>query len=393
VGGYVYRGTEVPSLVGSYVFTDFYQKPIWALSRDPRTGNVTRTVVSEQLGGYLSAFGESATGELFALLYAPGSRGQIHALRAAAPPVSDTFPATLSATGCADPLNPERALPGMFPYSVNAPFWSDGAEKRRWFAIPDGTTVSVQRDGDWAFPAGSVVRKDFVVDGRLLETRLMVRHSDGDWAGYTYRWRDDGSDADLLPASATAPRAAGDRWYFPDRGECLTCHTAAAGRTLGPESAQMDRTVAWDNGAVSNQLETFDHIGLLSGAVPAPGDAAALADPTDGLATTERQARSWLHTNCASCHRPSGGTPASIDLRVTTPLSGTRACDVVPSLGDLGITGARLVAPGDPARSVLLQRMGRRDVHGMPPLGSVRVDDAGVTLVSRWIAALSGCTE
>jgi hypothetical protein len=32
---------------------------------------------------------------------------------------------------------------GLIPYAPNAPFWSDGAAKLRWMALPDGATVSI----------------------------------------------------------------------------------------------------------------------------------------------------------------------------------------------------------------------------------------------------------
>jgi mono/diheme cytochrome c family protein len=65
---------------------------------------------------------------------------------------------------------------------------------------------------------------------------------------------------------------------------------------------------------------------------------------------------------------------------------------VAPSSGDLGIANARLIAPGAPERSVLLARSARRDASAMPPLASTRIDDAGVALLSDWIASLGSCT-
>jgi hypothetical protein len=78
-----------------------------------------------------------------------------------------------------------------------------------------------------------------------------------------------------------------------------------------------------------------------------------------------------------------------MDLRHDTPLSATEACDVVPTLGDLGIPDARIIAPGDSARSELLSRMSRRDAFGMPPLASNLADTEGVALISAWIDSLT----
>ena len=82
-----------------------------------------------------------------------------------------------------------------------------------------------------------------------------------------------------------------------------------------------------------------------------------------------------------------------MDLRYTQPLNlaSTNTCDVAPQAGDLGIANARLIAPGSASRSILLQRILRRDALGMPPLGSTLPDAAGAQLISNWITQLPGC--
>ena len=44
-----------------------------------------------------------------------------------------------------------------------------------------------------------------------------------------------------------------------------------------------------------------------------------------------------------------------------------------------------------PGRSVLLNRMNRRDSNGMPPLGSNAVDAAGTDLIAEWINSIGAC--
>jgi hypothetical protein len=80
-----------------------------------------------------------------------------------------------------------------------------------------------------------------------------------------------------------------------------------------------------------------------------------------------------------------------MDLRYTTSLANTNACDAVPLEGNLGVANARLIAPGDSARSIMINRASRRDSHGMPPLGSNLVDTTGIALLSNWIDGLIGC--
>jgi glucose/arabinose dehydrogenase len=64
VGGYVYRGSRIPALQGAYIFGDFYDPQLRALVPSG-TG-----FEEQQLGlnvPNLSAFGEDAAGELYAL--------------------------------------------------------------------------------------------------------------------------------------------------------------------------------------------------------------------------------------------------------------------------------------------------------------------------------------
>jgi putative heme-binding domain-containing protein len=59
-----------------------------------------------------------------------------------------------------------------------------------------------------------------------------------------------------------------------------------------------------------------------------------------------------------------------------------------PVQGDLGLPDARVIAPGDPHRSVLLYRMTTAGRGHMPYLGGKLVDDHGVLLIRNWIESL-----
>ena len=111
-----------------------------------------------------------------------------------------------------DPLDPSQPGAMLIPYAPAAPFWSDGADKERWFAIPDGETITLDARGDFEFPAGSVTVKSFQLDGQLIETRLFVRHDDGSWAGYSYRWNEEQTEAFLLDGQEL--REVGDQTWI-----------------------------------------------------------------------------------------------------------------------------------------------------------------------------------
>ena len=170
----------------------------------------------------------------------------------------------------------------------------------------------------------------------------------------------------------------------------MECHTSAAGFALGPEIAQLDLDFTYPaTGRTGNQVATMDAVNYFT-ATP-PSGIAPLVDPTDAGAPLNDRARAYLHTNCAQCHRPGGPTPSDMDLRYTTPLNSTNACNAPPRQGRLGNPSALLIAPGAPENSLVIERATRRDVHGMPPLGSSIVDTGGIALLTNWINDLSSC--
>jgi hypothetical protein len=232
-----------------------------------------------------------------------------------------------------------------------------------------------------------VLIKEFSVGGKRVETRLLVHHDDGDWAGYSYEWADDQSDATLLPASKTKDLGNGQSWYFPSRSDCLRCHTQAAGRSLGLETLQMNRDAPTGGG---NQLDLLTAMGAFDAPLGgAPATLPALPHIDDMNAPLDARARAYLHANCAFCHRMNGTAPAPPDWRFALTLAETGACNGTPQDGDLGHTGAKVIAPGMPDLSVASLRAKATDAYRMPPLASHVVDADGTALLDAWITSLT----
>src|SRR5262249_59982671 len=165
----------------------------------------------------------------------------------------------------------------------------------------------------------TVLMKDFTVQGQLIETRLFLRHADGGWAGYSYVWNDALTDATLLASDATRV-VGGQTWHYPSRAQCLLCHTVIAGSSLGPTTAQLNRTVTYPaTGRVGNQLTSLDAVRAFTAPLAQPASALpVLPGPaTPGAWTVAERARGYLQANCAHCHAPGGPTEASMDLRWT----------------------------------------------------------------------------
>jgi uncharacterized repeat protein (TIGR03806 family) len=383
IAGVVYRGKAIPSLVGRYVFGSFGGL-IWEIPKDTQpTLKLTAGLAS---GLKPSSFAEGNDGEI----YMTNIYRDLQRITGA--PSSGAGVATkLSATGCVNATNATQPASGLIPYAPNAPFWSDGAVKERWMGLPDGKLITVGADGDWDFPNGTVLMKNFRLDNRLIETRLFMRHPDGVWAGYSYEWNAEQTDATLVRGGKKV--TIGEHtWNYPSEAQCLQCHTEAAGNTLGLETKQLASIINYpQTGRDANQLVTLNEIKMLTPAMSHPADEVPYPNPTGTAGTLTERARAYLHENCSQCHRPNGGSTANMDLRYSTALAQTKACDVAPDLGDLGIADARLIAPGAAARSVLIARMSRRDEHGMPPIGSAKPDTAGAALLTEWVNSLTSC--
>ncbi len=386
-GGYVYRGQAIPELVGRYVFADFATGRFWALRPDGQGGYINDQLIDTNFGP--TSFGVGPEGELY---FSDINTGRLRKLEPAGAGTPDTIATLLSNTGCTDPDDVTRVYSGLVPYDLNARFWSDNAIKDRHIGLPNGTTITRQPDGDWEFPPGTILVKNFRLGGRLIETRHLMRHPDGIWAGYTYEWNVEQTEATRVRGGKSA-LINGQTWIYPTEGQCMECHTIAAGVALGAEDGQLNRAFTYpQTSRTANQLATLDHIMMFASPLPGPPSTLPrIADLQDTSAPLTDRARAYLHTNCAQCHRSGGPTPSSMDLRYFTPLQSTNACDEPPLLGDLGVANARLIAPSAPNRSMIVNRTTRRDNFGMPPFGSTVVDTVGTDLLTDWINTLTSC--
>ncbi|MES2675580.1 MAG: PQQ-dependent sugar dehydrogenase [Pseudomonadota bacterium] len=389
-GGYVYRGAIYPGAYGKYFFTDYCESTILSITRN------TNSTLSIGNHGAVSAnivsFAQDNQGEIYALGQASGIGKQIYKMQATTGPQQKpgVMPTNLSQTGCVSSTNPQQPASGLIPFSVIAPLWSDGADKERYLAIPDNTQVSLAGNGDFNFPVGSVLVKHFKLANRFIETRLFA-HGELGWQGFSYEWKDDQTDA-LLLADEKDKTIGNVNWHFPSPVQCMTCHTEAAGFSLGLETLQLNKDITYPPpGTTANQLSTLEYIELFSSPLSSNQKIEKLVALDDADATLQERARSYLHTNCSNCHQPNGTTPSNIDLRYSTTLANTHICDIAPSEGDLGIANARIVAPAEPARSILIARMQATDDTRMPPLSSTVVDSAAITVISNWISSLTNC--
>jgi uncharacterized repeat protein (TIGR03806 family) len=399
-GGYVYHGPKFPELRGAYIYGDYQYGKIWGLRYDGR--KVTEHKELADTAVFIAGFAVSRAGEIYAI---DNSTGFIHALERTPPGAATSpFPLTLSQTGLFATVKDHEMAPGVIPYSVNAPYWSDGAHKKRYLALPGATQISDA--SSWAYPDGMVAVQTLSLDREQgnprsrapIETRILVKQDDH-WMGYTYLWNDARTEATLVGPNGTEhtltitdPAAPGgtrrQTWRVPGRTECMFCHSRAAGFVLGLNTSQMNKDHDY-SGVVDNQIRALDHIGIFKTPLTTSTESLPrFIDPYDEKADLNDRARTYLHVNCSICHVSDGGGNSFIELAYGNTLGNTKLVGGRPVQGTFGIADPMIVAPGEPDRSVLYYRIATLGAARMPRVGSRVVDEKALELFYDWIAAM-----
>lgn len=307
----------------------------------------------------------------------------------------------------------QEPAPGVIPYDLNTPLFSDYTEKFRFIKLPPGTKARYHASEAFEFPVGTMIAKTFAYPHdmrdptkgrRLLETRILMHRSDG-WIGLPYVWNDEQTEATLEVAGGiiSAEWIHGDGsprtndYLIPNVNQCKECHKEKNEimSPIGPKARHLNRDFVYREGGQSyaeNQLAHWTRVGALA-ELPSPPDKiprlAAWNDPNSG--TLDERARAWLEINCAHCHNPGGHARNSgLDLMA----SQTRPFDYgvfkPPVAAGRGSGGLRYdIVPGEPDQSILVYRIASThpDVM-MPELGKRLVHEEGVTLIREWVASL-----
>ena len=389
-GGVVYRGNRYPSLYGKYIFADYVSGRIWAAQ--PNGTNVVPFVLLTTDASIAGFGADPRNGDV---LICDQSEDTIKTLVSV---TNLSGSALLSGTGAFTNLTTLTPHAGVQPYEINVPFWSDNAQKTRWFSVPNtNLTMTFSAEGNWQFPTGTVWIKHFDIEtnttthaSRRLETRFIVRYTNGVY-GLTYRWMNPPTNALLVAEEGLdEPIVINDggnvrtqMWHYPGRGECLSCHTVAGGGALGFDTLQLNRLVT--NGLTENQIQRLSDAGYLSAPVGNVNSLRALAHPNNEAASLEWRARSYLEANCSFCHQP-GGTVGSWDGRFSTPTRFANLINGTPN-NNQGNPNNRIIVPGNTNLSLIHARMSTRGALAMPPIASSLVDTNGAALLARWITA------
>jgi uncharacterized repeat protein (TIGR03806 family) len=394
-GGVVSRGSNLPELVGKYLFADYVSGNIWYLQND--AAGYKSVKIGVDVG--TNAFGvDPRNGDV--LLSNLGGNTIKRLVRNTS---TSVIPAKLSQTGAFSNLATLTPNAGIVGYAPQIPFWSDYAIKTRWFSIPNvNSKMTFATDSNWTLPAGTVWIKHFDLETdrgnpasrRRIETRFLVRNADGVY-GVTYKWNAAQTDADLvadeglsedIPVTVNGT-ATTQTWRYPSRADCATCHNAPAGFALSFTTRQLNSNFDYGTGP-ANQLATLSSAGYFTAAVPNPSTLPVLYPAADTTATLENRARSYLQVNCSQCHQPGAPGQGTWNALFSVALNSAGIINGA-LLSNGGDPANKVIVPQDVGHSMILRRMQNLpNASRMPPIGSNELDQASITLLSDWVMSV-----
>jgi hypothetical protein len=315
-------------------------------------------------------------------------------------PANAVLPSELRCTGLYGDWEARALACGVSAYAPAYALWSDGADKQRYVALPEGMAVDVSDPDAFLFPVGTSFWKEFrLTDGRRAETRLL-RKSEAGWIYTSYVWTEDETNA--VQNNDGVPNLYESGHTVPSRAQCKECH---AGRP--------DYVLGWDAfllgpGATGITRETLLERDLVEwdGRESGTPNPLTVTVPGDDV---ERAALGYLHANCgASCHNDTSAALAlesGLFLNLDADLTGSVQESPAFATGNgrtpspnAPLQGLPTPAAGpfvdlrplDPERSLLVARMNVRGVDAqMPRVATNRVDADGVAKVVAWIEQMT----
>ena len=298
----------------------------------------------------------------------------------------------------------------VIPYEPASSLFTDYASKKRFMWMPSGVKATYVADNKILdFPVGTVFIKTFyyttIQPGnttKLIETRLMVRKSDG-WKFYEYLWNDEQTDANLVAGAdflngssktITFKKPNGEDittdYRIPSDGECFACHKINEIATpIGVKPQNLNHNIAY-NGVSKKILQKLVEQGYLDSY---PSSIVSTVDYTDASQPLDLRVRSYIDINCAHCHQDQARCyyrPIRFPFSQTNVDSNIGIC--LDADEPINLSIQKVILPGNYYNSVLHYRISTNvENQRMPLLGRTIVHDEGVALIEQWINTLHNC--
>lgn len=321
--------------------------------------------------------------------------------------LGDLAPERLSQTGLYLDIVSKAVYPQNRYFTPQYPLWTDGALKKRWIQLPEGTKINTSDINYWNFPNGTKLWKEFSfkqADGSLkrIETRLMEKLPDGKWNFSTYLWNEKETEATLATEDGVPNYYNINEqltYDIPSKKACVFCHQqnesdpvlgfsalqisplrdpdAIHGTPLTPEMTTLDTLQSSD--LVTHHISTWPQI------VPSKEN------------PLQKRIFGYFHGNCASCHNPRGSVRflnLSLRHQVGTQFANKESAYVTAvgvitqdfQIPETSSGESFYIKPGDPDASAILYRMKANNLHHMPPMGTKIIDKVGVETLQEYIS-------
>lgn len=300
-----------------------------------------------------------------------------------------------------DDIGSQTPAPGVIPYDLTTPLFSDYTMKERFVRLPEGATATWSGDDPLGLPVGSVLvktfsylhdRRDPAAGRTLLETRVLV-HGETGWHGSAYTYGGDTDDAKVAIAGGIIAAEwihddgseRTNNYVVPNQNQCKLCHEEhdEIVTPVGPKVRNL----------VPERVQAMIDGGALVDAPPRDQWPRAVNAFDTASGTLEERARAWLDINCGFCHNPRGAARTSglyLDHAETDPAKfGVCKAPVATGRGSGNLQYD--IVPGAPDESIMIYRMQSTEPEiRMPELGRNLVHEEGVALIREWITSMTG---
>jgi hypothetical protein len=281
-------------------------------------------------------------------------------------------------------------------FEPSYPLWSDGAVKQRYIYIPKCASIDTSDMDHWKFPQGTRIWKQFTVEGKKVETRLMSHFGPGesDWLFAAYQWNPNHLDdpayaiyVNPVEVPSGVLNANGSGHDIPPVSACNNCHGKLSEKVLGFGAIQLSHAAKGQDVAIKE----ISNLGWLS--MPAPD-----GFKVPGMAA-QQAALGYLHGNCGGCHNQSAGIGGATPLvmRLLTTQTTYDQTDTVKSAVGVAMANTVIaptrIAPMDPDNSGILKRLSALGGGVQMPPASTGVrhvldTNGGIKAVTDWINSI-----
>ena len=299
--------------------------------------------------------------------------------------------------------DPSAQIPseGVIPYELISSLFSDYSYKQRWVYVPMGKKANFIKDEVFDFPIGSALIKTFyypvderdaTLGKRLMETRLLLRKSDG-WDAVSYAWNETQDEAFIKKAGKTILNDWIDfngknrsvRYRVPNKNQCKECHAKNDLITpIGPKARNLDKVFDYPNESI-NQLTKWmkvEYIDKIDVELNVP------VNWEDEHLSLDARVKSYLDINCGHCHSSTGNANSTglyLDLTENRPVH--RGIFKKPVATGRGSGGHQYsISPGNSEESIMLYRMISVDPGVMmPESGRSLSHNEAIDMIREWI--------